>query len=79
MEKNQALLDEVEKMLREEVLVLCGRENAVSKALCMAADKMDIGELMTFKRALLEESCGEAEVQLAGAANVATDGAFRMP
>ncbi len=76
MEKNQALLDEVEKMLREEVLVLCGRENAVSKALCMAADKMDIGELMAFKRALLSECGGEAEVQLVS--QEAADGAFRM-
>ncbi|MCR4645999.1 MAG: hypothetical protein K5695_11455 [Oscillospiraceae bacterium] len=79
MENEKALLDEVEKMLREEVLVLCGRENAISKALCMAADKMDIGELMAFKRALLAESCGEAEVQLAGAASESPDGAFRMP
>ena len=76
MEKEQALLAEVEKMLREEVLVLCGRETAVSKALCLAADKMDIGELMAFKRALLSEGCQEAEVQLCGTESGA--GAFRM-
>ena len=78
MEKEQALLGEVEKMLRKEVLVLCGRENAVSKALCLAADKMDIGELMAFKRALLAEHCGEAEVQLCGNGSIAPEGAFRM-
>lgn len=64
MEKD-ALLQEVQDMLRGEVLALCGRQGAVSKALCLAADKMDIAELMTMKRALLEEQACEADVQLA--------------
>lgn len=64
-QESQALLDEVEKMLREEVLVLCGREQRVSKALRMAAEKMDVRELMAFKKEL-SQTCGEADVQLAG-------------
>lgn len=68
-QENQALLGDVEKMLREEVLVLCGREQRVSKALRMAAEKMDIRELMAFKKEL-SQTCGEADVQLA------SDGAF---
>lgn len=78
MDNEQKLLSEVEKMLREEVLTLCGREQRVSKALCMAAEKMDIGELMAFKKALMADGCGEAEVQLLGQTADA-DGAFRMP
>lgn len=78
MDKQTELLGEVEKMLREEVLTLCGREQRVSKALCMAAEKMDLGELMAFKKALLAERCGEAEVQLLGQTADA-DRAFRMP
>ncbi len=67
MEKD-ALMQEVEEMLRSEVLSLCGRQGHVSKALCLAANKMDIAELMTMKRALLEEQPCEAELQLAGSA-----------
>ena len=64
MEKDE-LLTQVEEMLRGEVLTLCGRTGAVSKALRLAAEKMDIAELMTMKRALLDEQPCEADVQLA--------------
>ena len=63
MEKDE-LLTQVEEMLRGEVLTLCGRTGAVSKALRLAAEKMDIAELMTMKRALLDEQPCEADVQL---------------
>ena len=66
MNQNEVLLSEVERMLRAEVLTLCGREGEVSKAMCLAAEKMDVAELMTMKRALLEEQKGDAVVQLAG-------------
>jgi hypothetical protein len=66
MEKEQEILmQEVEEMLRGEVLSLCGRKGAVSKALCLAAEKMALAELMTMKRALLDEQPCEADVQLA--------------
>lgn len=65
VEKNE-LMREVESMLRAEVLTLCGREGNVSKAMRLAAEKMDIAELMTMKRALLDEQHGDAVVQLAG-------------
>ena len=64
--ENTGLMQEVESMLRAEVLTLCGREGVVSKAMRLAAEKMDIAELMTMKRALLEEQHGDAVVQLAG-------------
>lgn len=60
------VLGEVEAMLRAEVISLCGRENAVSKALCIAAGKMDLRELMQFKKSLLQEHSGDVEVQLLG-------------
>lgn len=69
MEQDTVLLSEVEKMLRGEVLILCGRGGAVSKAMQLAAEKMDVAELMQFKRALLAEQKGEAVVQLAGDAD----------
>lgn len=65
MEQNELLM-QVEEMLRGEVLTLCGRQGAVSKAMCLAAEKMDLAELMTMKRALLDEQKCEADVQLAG-------------
>lgn len=65
MEQNEMLMQEVEQMLRAEVLTLCGRTSAVSKAMCLAAEKMNLPELMQMKRALLEEQHGEAVVQLA--------------
>ena len=71
-----ALLAEVEQMLREDVLALCGREGAVSKALVMAAERMGLEELMTFRKALRDERTDTAEVQLAPAE---TETAFRMP
>ncbi len=64
--ENTGLMQEVESMLRAEVLTLCGREGVVSKAMRLAAEKMDIAELMTMKRALLDEQHGDAVVQLAG-------------
>lgn len=62
------LLAEVEKQLRVEVMQLCAREKsgAVSKALGIAAEKLTLQELMTFKQALLEEHDGRAQVQLLG-------------
>ena len=62
--EQKELMQEVEKMLRAEVLTLCGSEGCVSKAMRLAADKMEIGELMEFKRALLAEQRGNAVVQL---------------
>ena len=66
MQQNPELLEEIETMLRGEVLCLCSGTGTVSKALRLAAEKMDIAELMTMKRALLEEQRCEAVVQLAG-------------
>ena len=66
MEQDMVLLSEVGKMLRGEVLALCGGGGEVSKAMQLAAEKMDVAELMQFKRALLAEQKGEAVVQLAG-------------
>lgn len=66
MEQNTVLLGEVENMLRAEVLSLCGKNGCVSKAMQLAAEKMDIAELMRFKRALLSEQKDDAVVQLAG-------------
>ena len=63
--QKEELLAQVEEMLRGEVLALCGKNGAVSKALCLAAEKMDLAELMTMKRALLDEQPCDAEVQLA--------------
>ena len=63
--EKEVLMQEVEAMLRGEVLSLCGRKGTVSKALCLAAEKMDLAELMTMKRALLDEQPCEADVQLA--------------
>ncbi|MBQ4465391.1 MAG: hypothetical protein II916_05460 [Oscillospiraceae bacterium] len=64
--EQKELMQEVETMLRSEVLTLCGDGGTVSKALRLAAEKMDIAELMTMKRALLEEQSAEAVVQIAG-------------
>lgn len=67
-EQQAQLLSQVEKQMRAEVLGLCGRERngAVSKALCLAAEKMDLQELMAFKAELLAQKSGTAQVQLAG-------------
>ncbi len=67
------LLSQVETQMRAEVLQLCGREKsgAVSKALCLAAEKMDLQELLVFKQELLAQKNGTAQVQLAG--DVGTD------
>jgi IS30 family transposase len=64
--QQEALLGEVEKQMRTEVLQLCGRKQsgAVSKALCTAADKMNLQELLHFKQELLTEQHGTPEVQL---------------
>ena len=64
--EQKELMQEVEQMLRSEVLTLCGNAGTVSKAMRLAAEKMDIAELMTMKRALLEEQPAEAVVQIAG-------------
>ncbi len=76
--QDEQLLQEIEKQMRAEVLQLCGREKSgcVSKALCTAAEKMDLEELLHFKQALLEEHSGTAQVQLAGNADAVS--AFRM-
>lgn len=65
MEQVQETLQEVEKMLRAEVLTLCSGTGTVSKAMQLAAEKMDVRELMQFRQALLaSETAGD--VQLAG-------------
>lgn len=72
------MLVEVEEMLRKEVVALCGKDSVVSKALCMAAQKMNLRELMQFKRSLMEEHPVDADVQLLGAELEDTQLAFRM-
>ena len=65
-EKHMEIMEQVAKMLRGEVLQLCSQKDwRFSRAMQMAADKMDVCELMAFKQALLEEQSGKAEVQLA--------------
>lgn len=66
--KQEELLHRVETELRAEVLQLCGREKsgAVSKALCTAAKKMDLQELLDFRQELLAQKHGAPQVQLAG-------------
>ena len=71
---DDGLLGEVEDMLRAEVVSLCGQKTVISKALCLAAGKMDLRELMAFRKSLLEEQPMQPEVQLLG--NDET--AFRM-
>lgn len=63
------LLSEIETQMRSEVMQLCGRQGAVSKALRTAAERMDLRELLDFKKSLLEEQkpdFSDAEIQLAG-------------
>ena len=62
------LLAELEQQTRSEVLALCRNQALpVSKALCTAAEKMDLRELVQFKKSLLEQECSlsQADVQLA--------------
>lgn len=63
------LLTELEQQMRSEVLALCRNQSQkpVSKALCIASEKMDLRELFTFKKSLLEQeaSLQNAQVQLA--------------
>lgn len=78
LQKHEKVLQEVEQQLRGEVMQLCARNKggAVSKALCSAAGKMDIEELLHFKQELLAECSENAEIQL-----LSTDAsmtAFRM-
>ncbi len=65
----QALLGELEQQTRAEVLALCRNQSQkpVSKALCFAAGKMNLYELVQFKKSLLEQehSLADATVQLA--------------
>ncbi len=70
-----ALLSEVETQMRSEIMQVCGREKsgAVSKVLCMAAEKMDLQELMAFKQELLAEKNGTPQVQLMGECGVPVD------
>lgn len=67
-EAQAALLAEAEKEMRADVLVLCRKQTdaAVSKALAMAAEKMDLRELMAFKKELSAAKSGTPMVQLAG-------------
>lgn len=67
-EAQEKLLSQVEMQLRSEVMQLCGKakSGAVSKALCTAAEKMDLQELMVFKQELLAEQSGVPQVQLMG-------------
>ncbi len=65
----RALLEELEQQTRSEVLALCRNQSQmpVSKALCTAAEKMNLHELVQFKKSLLEQenSLADACVQLA--------------
>ncbi len=74
-----ALLQEVETQLRRDVIGLCGRQRsgAVSKAMCTAAEKMDLCELLQFRQELAAECSGTAQVQLCGDTGTETD-AFRL-
>ncbi len=74
-EAQAELLDQVEHQMRSEVMQLCGKakSGAVSKALCMAAEKMDLRELMTFKQELLAEQSGVPMVQLMGETGAAVE------
>ncbi|MBR4101743.1 MAG: hypothetical protein IKK51_07720 [Oscillospiraceae bacterium] len=67
-EQQEKLLAQVEYSVRHEVMQLCSRTKsaAVSKALCMAAEKMGLQELLDFKQALLAEESGVPQVQLMG-------------
>ncbi|MDE6730820.1 MAG: hypothetical protein K2J71_08625 [Oscillospiraceae bacterium] len=63
------LLSDIETQMRTEVMQLCGRQGAVSKALQIATERMDLKELLQFKKSLLEEQKPDlagAEIQLAG-------------
>ncbi|MBR1527939.1 MAG: hypothetical protein IJ642_01405 [Oscillospiraceae bacterium] len=63
------LLSDLEQQTRSEVLALCRNQSQepVSKALCIAAEKMDLRELVQFKKSLIEQehSLSQAAVQLA--------------
>lgn len=74
-EAQAELLRQVEHQMRSEVMQLCGRakSGAVSKALCMAAEKMELKELMTFKQELLAEQNGVPMVQLMGETGAAVE------
>ncbi len=74
-EVQAALLAEAEKEMRADVLVLCRKQTdaAVSKALAMAAEKMDLRELMAFKKELSAAKSGTPMVQLAGDMDCAED------
>ncbi len=66
--ENAELLDLIERETRAEVLALCRNQHQpVSKALSLATEKMDLQELYSLKKALLEQehSLGQADVQLA--------------
>ncbi len=67
-EAQAALLAEAEREMRADVLVLCRKQTdaAVSKALAMAAEKMDLRELMAFRKELSAAKSGTPMVQLAG-------------
>lgn len=63
------LLTDLEEQMRSEVLQLCGTQGAISKALRTVAQRMDLRELLQFKKSLLEEQKPDlsgAEIQLAG-------------
>lgn len=76
-DQTAVLLGEAEEMLRAEVVSLCARKSTVSKALCLAAGKMNLRELMDFRKSLLAELPAETEVQLLGS-EAEDDGSFRM-
>ena len=64
--EDETILHEVALMLRKDVLSLCGRSSPISKALRLAADKMDVRELMAFREELLAEQALEPVVQIGG-------------
>ncbi len=62
------LLSKVETQLRAEVLQLCAREKngTVSRMLRLAAEKLELSELLECKQELLAQKTGVPQVQLAG-------------
>ena len=77
-QKQEALLQEVETQLRGEVLAMCEQQGAVSKALTLAAEKMDLSELMALRSALREARAGTAGVQLCGECREEALGDYRQ-
>ena len=74
----EALLEEVEKQMRSEVLALCGQQGSVAKALTLAAEKMELTELMELRQALREAHSHASGVQLCGECREEALGEYRQ-